>query len=88
MSIKKISAFVLSLIVIASVLVLPVSAKKTEDAPYLGYEYNTQNKSVAAPVTYVHEKTVSSKDLGLELSISNPTDSKQLSCISLIIGRK
>ena len=74
MSIKKISAFVLSLIVIASVLVLPVSAKKTEDAPYLGYEYNTQNKSVAAPVTYVHEKTVSSKDLGLELSISNPTD--------------
>ncbi len=74
MSIKKISAFLLALIVMASVLVLPVSAKKTEDAPYLGYEYNTKSKSVAAPVTYIHEKTVSYKDLGLETAISNPTD--------------
>lgn len=74
MSIKKISALVLSLIVIASVLVLPVSAKKTEDAPYLGYEYDNESKSVAAPITYVHEKTVSYKDLGLETAISTPTD--------------
>lgn len=74
MSIKKISALLLSLIVMASVLVLPVSAKKTEDAPYLGYEYNNYNKSIAAPVTYIHEKTVFSKDLGLEAAISNPTD--------------
>ena len=74
MSIKKISALVLSLIVIASVLVLPVSAKKTEDAPYLGYEYDTKSRSVAAPVTYVHEKTISYKDLGLETPLSTPTD--------------
>lgn len=74
MSIKKISALVLSLIVIASVLVMPVSAKKTEDAPYWGYEYDTKDKEIAAPITYVHEKTVSYKDLGLETAISTPTD--------------
>ena len=74
MTIKKISALVLSLILIASVLVLPVSAKKTEDVPYLGYEYDNESKSVAAPVTYVHEKTVSYKDLGLGKAITEPKD--------------
>lgn len=49
-----------------------VSAKEVESAPYKGYEYNSDSRAVAAPVTYLHNNTYDKDALGIELS--GPTD--------------
>lgn len=70
---KKLSAF-LVLIIVFSILILPVSAKKVEFSPYSGYEYNSDKESVAAPITYVYNRTISYKDLGIESPITEASD--------------
>lgn len=49
-----------------------VSAKEVEYAPYKGYEYNSDSRSVSAPTTYLYDKTIDEKNFGT--SLSGPTD--------------
>ncbi len=72
--IKKISALIVMLILTASAFTLPALAKNVEYAPYQGYEYDAESKSVAAPVTYTYSRTVSHKDLELDTALSSPQD--------------
>lgn len=51
-----------------------VSANAPAGAPYPGYEYNSYEESVGAPVGYIYDDFVDSAAMELEVPLSNPTD--------------
>ncbi len=57
--IKRIAALALSLLVLGCT----VTASALQSVPYRGYEFNSEDKSVPAPVGYEAEKTVFDKDI-------------------------
>lgn len=69
---KKILITFFTVIVIMG-MVIPVSAVESF-VPYKTYEYNTQEESVTAPVGYLPQNRIYSDDIGLTLSLNNPTD--------------
>lgn len=71
---KKIMACIMTSIVLISVLSFSVSAKKVEYAPYLGYEYDADGMSIAAPITYEYNRVVNNKNLGLDKALTTPSD--------------
>jgi hypothetical protein len=72
---KKIwlSIFIVLLFTLSPVVPI-VLAKSPSYAPYLGYEYNHYDESVAAPIGYLPFATYSSRDMGLEKAMDTPTD--------------
>lgn len=71
---KKASAFALLISVLISIFAIPTYAKNVEYAPYLGYEYNADAESIAAPITYEYSRKIDYKELGLENPLINPSD--------------
>ncbi len=65
MRLKRTLSVILTALVLFSVLVIPVSAKQVEFVPYSGYEYNADSESVAAPVTYTYNRSITSDQLGI-----------------------
>ena len=51
-----------------------VSAASSLQVPYIGYEYNSNDKSVAAPIGYSFHSTINSEALGLSQPLSKPSD--------------
>lgn len=51
-----------------------VSAKQVEYAPYSGYEYDSDNQSLSAPITYLYSNSFDYKDMGTSVPLSNPSD--------------
>lgn len=51
-----------------------VSAITPSYAPYEGYEYNSYDESVAAPIGYLQSNTISGKDLSFPIDIKSFTD--------------
>ena len=51
-----------------------VSAKEVEYAPYSGYEYDSNQQSVSAPITYLYGKTLNYADMGASTPLSSPSD--------------
>jgi len=68
---KKLIAIFLAVFLLCS---LTVSAKEVTYAPYKGYEFNSSDESVAAPVGYIQNKVIDSEYLKLETALSAPTD--------------
>lgn len=71
---KKIIVIALSIISVIGSSVFTVSAKELEYAPYSGYEYDTEDESVAAPVTYIQTGEVTYLDMGLLDAIKEAQD--------------
>ena len=68
----KTAAAILSVIIIASVMVLPASALSSP--PYEGYNYDPYGTSTAAPVGYLPDGTITYIDMGLDRAMSTPQD--------------
>lgn len=60
-------------VVLAIVSCLSVSVSAANAVPYLGYEYNTSDESVPAPVGYEPVAFYQGKEIGVE-ALSEPTD--------------
>ena len=54
--------------------VLTVSAKPESEPPYIGYEYKSNGKSVAAPVGYYYSGRIDGESMGLLVPLKSPTD--------------
>ncbi|MGN0494317.1 MAG: YIP1 family protein [Acutalibacteraceae bacterium] len=61
-------------LILASMFVPCVSASAPFGAPYEGYEYNSFQESIAAPVGYTSTGVYDSFDMGLETPLDNPRD--------------
>lgn len=64
----------LAAVLAAGLCIGTVSAKSISYTPYQGYEYNSYEESVAAPVGYVPAGTITSADMGLEVPLNSPSD--------------
>ncbi len=53
---------------------LTASAKPESDTPYIGYEYNSNGKSVAAPAGYYYSGRIDGGDMRLSAPLKSPTD--------------
>jgi len=69
--IKSFIAVLLCLLMIGSISAVAITPSY---APYLAYEYNTFDESVAAPIGYLPDGTVSGQDLHFQVDISSFTD--------------
>lgn len=58
----------------AVLLSVSVLAYGTRYIPYEGYDINNYDESVAAPAAYYPKNYISSKDMGLEISLVAPSD--------------
>lgn len=72
----RFTKYFISLIMCVCVLasVFSVSAKNVEYAPYEGYEYDSDSESIAAPTSYVFEKSYDFEDMGLDKALESPSD--------------
>lgn len=72
----RFTKYFISLIMCICVLAsaFSVCAKNVEYSPYEGYEYDSDNESVAAPTSYVFEKSYDFSDMGLDKALDSPAD--------------
>lgn len=68
----KTAAAIITLIVMASVFVLPASALSSP--PYEGYNYDPYGVSTAAPIGYLPAGTIDFEDMGLAQPFTSPQD--------------
>lgn len=66
-------SFIVTLI-LSIITATTVSAVSPQYAPYLGYEYNSYDESVAAPIGYVPETTLSGNDFDFTVDYKSFTD--------------
>ena len=70
--IKTAALFLCLLLVFSSFFT--VAAKPTTNVPYIGYEYNSNEKSVAAPVGYYYSGRIDGGNMGLTVPLNSPND--------------
>ena len=68
----KTAAAIMTLVVMASVMVLPASALSSP--PYEGYNYDPYGVSTAAPIGYLPDGTINYEDMGLAQKLVTPQD--------------
>lgn len=70
---KKLLGVLLAVIALVA-LPLTVGAAPLSAVPYTTYDYNLYDESVVAPVGYVPAERITSESLGLEVTMSSPSD--------------
>ena len=68
----KTAVAIMTLVLVASVMVLPASALSSP--PYEGYNYDPYGTSTAAPIGYLPDGTIDFEDMGLAQKLSSPQD--------------
>ncbi len=68
----KTVAMIMALVIMATVMILPVSALSSP--PYEGYNYDPYGVSTAAPVGYLPAGTIDYEDMGLAEKFNTPQD--------------
>ncbi len=63
---------IMTLVLVASVMVLPASALSSP--PYEGYNYDPYGTSTAAPIGFLPDGTIDFEDMGLAQNMSTPQD--------------
>lgn len=68
------SKLLIMLLILVTVFITPLSVSAETFTPYLGYEINDYNESVASPIGYKFLKKYDSKSIGLEIDLESPQD--------------
>ena len=68
----KTAVAIMTLVIMASVMILPASALSSP--PYVGYNYDPYGVSTAAPIGYLPDGTIDFEDMGLAQAMTSPQD--------------